>query len=187
MKNLIYTGFVILLGAPLMLFGQVKSDYDKDVNFSQYKSVSFAGWAKDSDKILNDFDKKRILEAFKEEFMARGIDVKIMDGDAEVTLFVVIENKTSTTAYTDYQGGYGYGARWGWGMGAGMGTSTTTYVEDDYMEGTLIIDMYDSKSKAMVWQGVLNTEIKEDPAKREKSTPKKISKLMKEYPVKPMK
>lgn len=181
---------VIALGLflfPFTSYGQVKSDYDKNIDFSQYKTISFAGWAKESDKVLNDFDKKRILEAFKEEFMARGVDVKMMDGAAEVTLFVVVANKTSTTAYTDYQGGYGYGTRWGWGMGAGMGTSTTTYIEDDYIEGTLVIDMYDSESKNMVWQGVINTNVKEDPAKREKSIPKKVRKLMKEYPVKPAK
>jgi hypothetical protein len=84
-------------------------------------------------------------------------------------------------------GGYGYGPRWGWGMGAGMGTSTTTYVEDDYMEGTLVMDMYDAKSKSMVWQGILNTNVKENPEKREKSIPKNIKKLMKEYPIKPTK
>ena len=187
MKNILCAFVMGLFIIPIMSFGQVKSDYDKNIDFSQYKTISFAGWAKDSDKILNDFDKKRILEAFKEEFMTRGVEVKLMDGDAQVTLFVVVENKTSTTAYTDYMGGYGYCPRWGWGMGAGMGTSTTTYVEDDYMEGTLVMDMYDAKSKSMVWQGILNTNVKENPEKREKSIPKNIKKLMKEYPIKPTK
>ena len=186
MKKILSALLVGLFVAPITSFAQTKSDYDKNIDFSQFKSISFAGWAKDSDEILNDFDKKRILEAFKAEFMARGIEVKMMDGDAQVTLFVVIENKTSTTAYSDYTGSYGYGPRWGWGMGAGMGTSTTTYVEDDYKEGTLVVDMFDA-DKNLIWQGVLNTEIKENPEKREKSIPKNIRKLMKEYPVKPVK
>lgn len=187
MKKILCAFVLGLFSIPSMSFGQVKSDYDKNTDFEKYKSISFAGWAKGSDKVLNDFDKKRILEAFREEFKMRGIDVMKRDGDAQVTLYVVVENKSSTTAYTDYQGGYGYGARWGWGMGAGMGTSTTTYVEDDYTEGTLVIDMYDSASKNMVWQGVINTNVKENPAKREKSIPKKVRKLMKEYPIKPEK
>lgn len=187
MKTKLFYLITTILATSVCINAQVKSDYDKSVDFSQYKSVSFAGWEKESDKILNDFDKKRILEAFKAEFLARGIDVKMMDGDAQVTLFLVVENKTSTTAYTDYTGGYGYGPSWGWGMGAGMGASTTTYVEDDYMEGTLVVDIYDSKSKAMVWQGVINTEVKENPAKREKTIPKNVRKLMKGYPVNPTK
>ena len=186
MKNILCTVAMGLFVIPALSFGQVKSEYDKNVDFSKYKSISFAGWEKDSDKILNGFDKKRILDAFKAEFLARDIEVKMMDGDAQITLYVVVEDKTSTTAYTDYMGGYGYGPRWGWGMGAGMGTSSTTYVQDDYKEGTLVLDMYD-ENKKMIWQGVLNTEIKEKPEKREKSIPKNIRKLMKEYPVTPVK
>jgi hypothetical protein len=52
------------------------------------------------------------------------------NGDMVVSLFVVVDQKTSTTAYTNHygMGGYGYGPRWGWygGSGMGMGQSTTT-------------------------------------------------------------
>lgn len=182
MKKILFGILVLTFFYAPTINGQVKSDYDKDFDFTTVKSVTFAGWEKNSDKILNDFDKKRILDAFKAEFMSRGIEVKMMDGDVQITVYVVVENKTSTTAYTDYTGGFGYGAGWGWGMGA----STTNYVENDYQEGTLVLDMYDVNKK-MIWQGVLNTEVKENPEKRDKSIPKNIKKLMKEYPVKPVK
>ncbi len=80
----------------------------------------------------------------------------------------------------------GYVGRWGWGMGAGlgMGSATTTYNNNDYLEGTLVVDMYDSETKNLIWQGVMTSEVNEKPQKREKSTPRKIAKLMKSYPVK---
>ena len=37
-----------------LLSAQVKSDYDKEVDFSTIKSYTFKGWAKDSDQVLND-------------------------------------------------------------------------------------------------------------------------------------
>ncbi|UXX78158.1 DUF4136 domain-containing protein [Reichenbachiella carrageenanivorans] len=165
-------------------FAQVKSDYDKEADFTQYKSYTFAGWQDDSDKILNDFDKKRILDALKSEFSDRGMELVEADGDAVITLFVVVNQKTSTTAYTDFNGGMGYRGRWGWGMGAGMATATTTYSENDYNEGTLVIDMYDASGKQLIWQGVMTSTVQEKPKKREKTIPKKMAKLMKSYPVK---
>jgi len=170
---------------------QVKSDYDKNTDFSKFKTYTFAGWEKDSDKILNDFDKKRITNALRSEFSARGLNPVKSDGDVEITLFIVVNQKTSTTAYTDYNGSMGYyGSRRGWGRGyggIGMGSSTTTYSEDDYLEGTFVVDMYDSSSKELVWQGIITDVVKENPEKRDKTTPKKIKKLMKKYPVKPIK
>ena len=97
----------------------------------------------------------------------------------------MVDSKTSTTAYTTYTGGMGYGyGRWGWGMGTGMGTSTTSFSEDDYLEGTIVVDFYDESTKNLVWQGVLTKKVTENPQKREKTTPKNVSKLMKKYPVK---
>lgn len=171
----------------LTVFSQVTCDYDKNTDFTKYKTYSFKGWVEDSDKQIPDFDKKRIADAFRAEFAARGMEIVESGGDVDVTLFVVVDKKTSTTAYTNYNGGYGYGGRWGWGMGAGMGSSTTTYSEDDYLEGTTVIDFYDASTKNLIYQGVIRTTVKEKPEQREKSIPKNVKKLMAKYPVKPMK
>jgi len=173
----------VLLGFQVS-HAQVTSDYDKETDFSKYNTYAFAGWEKNSDQILNEFDKKRILDALKSEFDERGLELVDSNPDANITLFIVVDNKTSTTAYTTYNGGLGYGPRWGWGMD--MGTSTTDYTENDYKEGTFVVDMYDAESKKLVWQGVLQSVVKENPKKREKSIPKKIGKLMKEFPVGPV-
>ena len=127
---------------------QVKSDFDKSVDFSKYKTYSIGGWAKDSDKKVTPFMKERVTTAIKAEYASRGITYVETGGDATITLYIVIDNKTSTTAYTSFNGGLGFGGGWGWGMGyAGMGmgglggTATTTYSQDDYQEGTLVVDM----------------------------------------------
>jgi hypothetical protein len=166
-------------------FAQAKADYDKNTDFSKYKTYSFAGWQNGSDAILNDFDKKRIHEAFGNEFAARGMKYVESGGDAMVTLFIMTQDKTNTTAYTNYTGGMGYRGRYGYA--GGFGTSTTTISESEYTEGTLIVDMYDEGTKDLVWQGILSSTVKENPQKREKSIPKNVNKLMKKFPVKPIK
>lgn len=168
---------------------QVNSDYDKNTDFTKYKTVSFGGWEKESDKILTDFDKKRITDALTSELKSRGLNLVEANGDATITLFLVIQKKSSITAYTNFNGGMGYTGRWGYGRGVygGVGSASTSLSENDYREGTLVIDMYDTAEKKLIWQGDMTTEVQEKSEKREKTIPKNISKLMKKFPVKPIK
>jgi len=162
---------------------KVVTDQDRSVDFSAYKTYHFLGWQDDSDQILRDLDKKRIHDAFKGEFAARGMELVESDGDLAVSLFIVVDQKTSTRAYTDYYADhYRYYTRYprGWGRGY---TAVTTYSEEDYLEGTLVLDVFDGKTKDQVWQGVASGTVTEDPGKREKAIPKKIAALMKKFPV----
>ena len=164
---------------------KVVTDLDKTNDFSSYKTYSFLGWQDDSDKIINDLDRKRLRDAFNHEFTSRGLKFVKENGDMAVSLFIVVDQKTSTTAYTDYYGGggYGYGRyRGGWGGGY----ATTTYSESDYLEGTLVMDVFDGQSKDQVWQAVATSTVNEKPEKRDTSIPKTIAALMKEFPVAPM-
>ena len=190
MKTLVksFSIFFLLVFAFGTNEAQVRVDYDKSVDFTTYKSYRFRGWEKDSDQILNDFDKERIINAFKSELEARGFTSDEENADVGITLFVVVAARTSRTAYTNYNRGYGYGGYGrSWGYGSGMGTSTTTYSERDYREGTIVIDFYDEETKGLVFQGVLQTEVQEKAKKREKTIPKNIAKLMTKYPVKKLK
>ena len=164
---------------------KVVTDMDKTTDFSKYNTYNFLGWQDGSDKAFNDIDKKRLRDAFISEFKLRGLEPVKENGDMAVSLFIVIDHKTTTTAYTNYYGGggYGYGRyRGGWGGGS----ATTTYSESAYLEGTLVMDVFDNQSKDQVWQGIAKGTITEKPEKRETSIPKKIAALMKKFPVAPV-
>ena len=180
-KLFLFVCVVMLSGASI---AQIKADYDKDTNFESYQTYKIIGWEKDSDKVLTPFDKERILNSIDAELSDRGLAKVDSNADIEITLFIVVEQKTSKTAYTTFNGGYGYRGRWGWGYG-GMGSASTSYSEEDYLEGTFVLDMYNSGN--LVWQGVITDEVKDNPEKREKTIPKKMKKLMKKFPVKPKK
>ena len=162
----------------------VITDQDKTVDFSVYKTYNFLGWQQNSDQLMNEFDKKRLQDAFIKEFENRGMQLVKENGDMAVSLFIVVDQKTTTTAYTDYYGGYGgyHRYRYGWGYGY----ATTTYSENDYLEGTLVMDVFDGKTRDQIWQGVAKSTINENPDKREKSIPQKVSILMKKFPVQPV-
>ena len=172
----------LLLISSYSIAQKVNTDYDKKADFTVYKTVSFLGWQ--DDVTLNDFDKKRFTDAFREELKKRNLTLLESGGDIAIALYVVAEQKTSTTAYTNYYGGgagrgYRRGGRGGWGGGH----SSTSYSESDYLEGTLVMDVFDGESKEQIWQAVATKTVSEKPEKREKSIPKGVKKIMKKFPV----
>ncbi len=178
--------FVLVAGVVLSSCSGIKvvSDLDKTVDFTQYRSLEYFGWTEKSDQILNRFDKGRIEEAFGNEFRNRGIEiVEDGQGDMIVSLYIVTEQKTQTTAHTSSMGGYGGYYGYGPGYGWGGGHSTTTFSEYDYVDGTLIISVYDAEKKELVWEAVGKGTINENPQKREANTAKAAALMMKDYPI----
>jgi len=142
---------------------KVTSDYDKEADFTKYKTFEYYGWTDESDKILNRFQKERIEKAFGDEFAKRGLKFVEGNGDMVVSLYVVVDQKTSTTAYTNHYGGggYGYGGMgWHGGYGGGYGK--------------------------MIWQSVGQKTVEENPKKAESNTPKVAAAIMKPFPIKPL-
>lgn len=182
--------FLLLFGVLLITqvnAQKVHTDLDKDYDFTNLKTYTFLGWQNNSDNLINDLDKDRLHKAFKSELNQRQLEnAEADEADLAITLFLVVEQKTSTTAYTDYYsgsyGGYRRGA-WGWGGGS----STTNYTESDYLKGTLVMDVYDNETKNLIWQAVASATINENPKKREKSIPKSVKKIMKNFPIEPVK
>ena len=80
--------------------------------------------------------------------------------------------------YSDYD--YGYNTGWG---GMGMGTSTTHFRETDYEVGTLVCDVFSSKAKKLVWQGVGKGTVDADPKTNDESIPKAVAAIMAKYPL----
>lgn len=187
LKSTLFT-CLIFFSALSLQAQKVTTDYDKDADFSQYTTFTFLGWQKDSDQLMNDLDKERMRKAFANEFTSRNLKKGGEDADMAITLYLVLEEKTSTTAYTNY---YGMGGRYGrYGRGAwgwGNGYATTSYNEYDYIKGTLVMDVYDNKTNQLIWQGVASGSVKENPKKRDKSIPKTVKKLMKKFPIEPVK
>ena len=102
----------------------------------------------------------------------------------EVSLYMVLDQKTSVTSYTDYHGSHGYGFRryGGWGTGH----ATTSYNEYDYTQGTMVLDVFDSGSKELVWQAIASGTVEEKPSRRDKTIPRSINLLMSKFPIEPM-
>lgn len=160
----------------------VLSDYDRQTDFTAYKSYAFYKTGIDRAQI-SDLDKKRILRAIEAEMDSLGF-VKSEEPDLLVSIF------TNERVEVDVYGpawGYGWGWGWGWpgyyspyywGPGYyGNNVSTRT-------EGSLYIDLIDAEKKELVWQGrgvgTLNNT--KNIEKKEKRIREFVSHIMRQFP-----
>ena len=157
---------------------KVTAEYDGSIDFTKYKTYSYLGWNEKSTILVNDFDKRRVEAAFADEFSKRNMKFVQAGGDIEVSLFLVTEQKTATTAYTDYYRPYGgYYRGYGWGGGY----ASTTYHQYDYTEGSLVCDVFDGQEKKLVWQSVGSGTLSDRPSSE--SIIRSVQKIMSQYPI----
>ena len=163
---------------------RVLSDYDQKANFSEYKSYAFYKTGIDRVQI-SDLDKKRILRAIETEMTSRGF-VKSETPDILINIFTKEQERVDI--YNNNfgwggMGGWGWGGYGGWGPGYGWGWGGGSMVSTS-TEGSLYIDLVDTKSKQLVWQGkgegtLANTK---NIKKKEQRIKEFVSQIMKQYP-----
>jgi hypothetical protein len=136
----IYSTFLMgLLGSA---FDQhIQTDFDHQANFSRYKTYSWQE-VKASNSLWGD----RIKDAVNAQLAAKGWTQ--VDNGADVAIVAIKTTQTERTLQTFYDG---LGGGWRWRGFGGFGESATT--EQDYKEGTLVVDMYDASTKQLIWRG----------------------------------
>ena len=166
-------GAGVLLAAASAGAQDVSIDYDKATNFADYKTFALkmgTSWG-------NPLSEKRVTDEIASSLVEKGW-AQAPEGKADtiVVLHGATEQKKNlNTFYTGGYGGYGWG-----GWGGGMGTTTTTVSE--YKVGTLVTDIFDAKSKKLLWRGIASDEISDKPEKNVKKIGKVGDKLFKKFP-----
>jgi len=105
---------------------------------------------------------------------------RLVDEDADVGVAARVATREQCNRETFY-GGFGGGWFWHhWGAGTGMATT----IEEAYTVGTLVVDLFDSRTRKIIWRGKAADILPEDPEKTTKKLSKDIEKLFKKFPPK---
>jgi hypothetical protein len=150
----------------------VKVDFDKSVDFAKYKTFSITV----ETKWGSPFGEKRALDEVEKALVAKGWrKAPAASADALVVINGATEAKRSlNTFYTG--GGYG-GYRWG---GMGMGSSQTTV--NEFTVGTMVVDIFDAKTKALIWRGIGADELSDKADKNQKKIANATRDMFKKFP-----
>jgi hypothetical protein len=181
MKRLLLLTLGLLLASASSAIAQdVRYNFDKDTDFSKFKTYKWVE-LKSAQK-PDELTAKQIKAAIDAELAKKGLtETNSDDADLYIGYQTAIGQEKQFTSYND---SWGYGPGWyrgGWyGGGGGMTTGQTSTI----YTGQLVLDMYDTAKKDLVWRGTVSKTIdtKAKPDKREKNLQKAIAKLLKNYP-----
>ena len=147
--------FLVALGTALAQ--HVTTDFDHQANFTQYKTYSWQ-----EIKPANSLWDARIKNAVDAQLAAKGWTQVDSGGDVSVVAIKTTQTQRSLQTFYD-----GFGGGWRWRGFGGMGESTTTV--QDYKEGTLVVDLYDTKNQQLIWRGSAEDTLSDKAAKNEKN------------------
>jgi hypothetical protein len=159
---------IALLFATASFAQQVKTDYDRSANFSQFKAYS---WEKVQTQ--NQLWVDRIKEAVSAALTAKGLTPVESGGDIAI---VAIEMTKSQQSLNTFYNGFGGGWRWG----GGFGDATTTV--DNYKVGTLVVDLFDAHTKTLLWRGSSSDTLSDKSDKNIKNLDKGVQKMFDHFP-----
>ena len=171
MKTKLFAFVIALLFLTSCQSVHVVSDYDKVAPFKTYKTFGFHKEGVDRAEI-SDLDKRRILNAIEAALLKKGF-TKSNNPDLLVNFFT--KEKQQINIYNNNFNSFG----WGWGWGPFFGTQ---YNVSNSTQGTLYIDLIDTKRKELIWQGIGRGNLTTDVRYKEKLINTFVGSILEKYP-----
>lgn len=152
----------------------VNYDYEKETDFSQYKSYNYYS---DMEPGLSDLDTKRLLDALDLKLKEKGF---ILSDTPD--FFIDIKSSEFQTAQRETVG-VGVG---GGGRNVGGGISIGLPIGQANINRQITIDFVDENKKQLFWQAVSESTFnpKATPEKRETKLTALVEKVLTKYPPK---
>ena len=168
---------VAMVATPSVAMAQkVHTDTAPDANFSGYKSY-FVVQGKNVPP--NPLANQQIQTELDKWLTSKGW-TKAEQGQGDVAVVYNVSSEKGqniNTFYDGYGGGYGYGWGYGYRGGPSMGSSSTTVTT--FTTGTMVVDMFDAKTKKGIWRGVGSDTLSDKPEKNRKKIIKVCEKMFK--------
>ena len=162
MKRLILLAFVsFFISTNWVVAQDVRYNFDNKADFTAFKTYKWVD-IKGADH-PNQLVDKQIRDALEAGLATKGLEET--DSDS-ADLYIAYQTAIgSEKQFTSYNTGWGGGPGWGGGWyGGGMNTGMTTGSTSTIYIGQLVVDMYESAKKDLVWRGTASKTI--DPKAR---------------------
>jgi hypothetical protein len=152
----------------------VTNDYDHTANFSQYHTFRIVKLEQQY-QALSQFNQTRVIDAVRAQMIAKGF-TEAENADLLVNITSIMKNQKEIVANS-----YGYGGGYRPYMWGGGNMSTTVNVQN-YVAGSLIIEVASAATQKLLWEGVGNQDIDSPSSNPEKTIPPIVQKIMASFP-----
>lgn len=167
MLRYLASAMLVALAFSSALARDVKTDYDHHANFSRYRTYHW-----ERVKTSNPLWQDRIRETVDRDLQAKGLQKVESGGDLALTAVGATHNEH------EYQTFYNGLPGWRWRRFGETATTTVT----NYHVGTLVLDMYDSRTRDLVWRGWASDTLSNKPEKNQDKLSKSINKMFDHFP-----
>lgn len=162
------------------------SNVDPGADFSQYKTFGYFATLSTDNPQYQSLVSNFLKVAVAQELVVRGMDHDEENPDVRVNFYINTQDKIKSRSVPTTGGGY-YGYRDPfydpWGGYGGVGVSYETRI-DQYTEGTLNIDVVDSKTNKLVWEGsVVGRLTEKDIRNMEQTVDEAVAAVMVDFPI----
>jgi hypothetical protein len=172
----------VIIGLVFLLFAQpawgqkVDVKFDKSVDFSKYKTYTWAKGMPARNPIVN----QMIIDSIEQQLAARGLTKTEADGELQVIFVAAMDLDLQIQGLT-----------WS-NVSNPMGSLTNVGPPMNVRKGMLVVDLMDKKAERYIWRGTAKETLTQGPtadivgdAKRvEKVVKKAVEKMFNKYPVK---
>ena len=129
-------------------------------------------WIKEP-KPTNPLMRQRIIDDVNTALASKGLTLVTADADVAVAAHAATQQERTLNTFYD-----GFGGGWRWRGGFGSATTTVNF----YEVGTLVVDLFDAKTKEALWRGTATKTLSGNPQKNAESLNRAVVKMFKNYP-----
>ena len=172
--SLVSAGAIALAATGCGYSIKTATDYNRSVNFSNYRSFTIVKGNSSGNPLVDE----RAAADVKSALTSRGWR-ELPASEAQTTVIVHAATKTKHTYQTIYDG---FGGGWRrWGYLGGYGGQATTFVQA-YKVGTLVVDIFDAKTKEAIWHGFASDALSNNAQSNAAATAQAVDKMFGNFP-----
>jgi hypothetical protein len=178
MKRNLVLAIVIAFVALPAAAQKVYVDYSPLADFGNYKTFAWGETPQASTYDNNPLNHSRIKHGVEYYLVKGGMVEDTENPDLYVTYYGDTDSEFNVNMSMM---GYGFATDWAWDPYWGNASGTTTTTTTVQKAGTLVIDIWDSKTQKLIWRGSMEGTLTDNLQKSAKQIEKGIQKIVKKW------
>jgi len=165
-RKFAFCAVMVVLASSLAMGQQVSVNYNHNANFSQYHTYA---WGSNNKNAIQNSILAQVAQQDIDSAMSQKGLQKVDESQNPDLVLAASGGEREQTSYN------AWGMR---GIGGGMGGITP---EQNY-ETTMVVSLYDTKGKELVWRGIAQNTLSNNGNKNQKNVEKAVEKMFKQWP-----
>src|SRR6478735_6888854 len=149
----------------------VKTDFDAKASFDGLRSYSWIAEPAGDPALVP----QSVIQGIDTRLQARGWK-RVAEGEVHVAAHVTTRDGQT---FNNFYSGIGHDLRW---LGFSGARDSVTMSVDNYRAGTLVVDMFDARSRRAIWRGSAEGVLPDDRSQLDATVQRTLDRLFADFP-----